>query len=95
MIAEQKPLFSLGQTVATPGALDALAASGQSPSEFLNRHVKGDWGHVNEEDKRLNDQALIDGERLLSAYRTNQGVRIWVITEADRSSTCTLLPSDY
>ena len=95
MIAEQKPLFSLGQTVATPGALDALAASGQSPSEFLNRHVKGDWGQVCSEDKQANDQALIDGERLLSAYRTNQGVRIWVITECDRSATTLLLPSEY
>ena len=89
------PKFSLGQLVATPGALDALAQSGQSPADFLSRHVRGDWGEVGDEDKGLNDEALVHGTRLLSAYRTLRGVRIWVITEADRSSTCVLLPEEY
>ena len=89
------PKFLLGQLVATPGALDALAESGQSPSDFLSRHVRGDWGEVCEEDKRLNDEALVHGERVLSVYRTLRGVRIWIITEADRSSTCILLPEEY
>lgn len=95
MIADQKPLFPLGQTVATPGALEALAAAGQSPAEFLGRHVRGDWGQVCNDDKQANDHALEHGSRLLSAYRTNKSVRIWVITEADRSSTCILLPDEY
>jgi hypothetical protein len=90
-----KPKFSLGQTVATPGALQTLEESGQSPGDFLSRHVQGDWGEVCDEDKELNDQALIDGSRILSAYKTLKGVKIWVITEADRSSTCCLLPSEY
>lgn len=90
-----KAKFSLGQTVATPGALEALAQAGQSPTFFLDRHVQGDWGEVCDEDKRLNDQALVDGDRLLSAYRTLKGERLWVITEADRSSTCILLPEEY
>jgi len=87
--------FPLGQTVATPGALDALTQAGQSPAFFLDRHVQGDWGEVDAEDKRANDLALVQGERLLSAYRTLKGDRLWVITEADRSSTCILLPEEY
>jgi hypothetical protein len=87
--------FSLGQLVATPGALEALRRSGQSPAEFLARHARCDWGDVCAEDKRLNDEALVDGSRLLSAYRTAKGEKLWVITEADRSSTCLLLPDEY
>ncbi len=91
-----KPKFNLGKIVATPGALEALEQSGQSPSVFLSRHVQGDWGILDDEDKQLNDQALIDGSRLLSAYRSLKGnTKIWLITEADRSSTCLLLPEEY
>jgi len=95
-----KPKFPLGQLVATPGALQALEESGQSPGFFLDRHVQGDWGQVNDDDKRANDQALVDGSRILSAYRTLKGVKIWIITEAAddegrRSSTTALLPSEY
>lgn len=91
-----KPKFALGRLVATPQALQSLEESGQSPSEFLDRHVQGDWGDVCEEDKQLNDQSVIDGSRILSSYTTLKGsTKIWVITEADRSSTCVLLPSEY
>ena len=90
-----KSKFSLGQIVATPGSLRALEESGQSPGYFLDRHIVADWGEVGAEDKRLNDEALVSGERLLSAYKTLRGVRLWVITEADRSSTCLLLPEEY
>jgi hypothetical protein len=89
------PKFPLGQTVATPGALRALQEAGQSPAEFLARHVQADWGEVCPGDKRLNDEALVQGERLLSAYRTRKGEKLWIITEADRSSTCVLLPEEY
>lgn len=87
--------FSLGQIVATPGALEALAQSGQSASVFLNRHATGDWGEVCPEDAGLNDDALVNGDRLLSAYRTNRSEKLWVITESDRSVTTLLLPSEY
>jgi len=90
-----KPKLSLGQIVATPGAMDLLRESGESPSIFLNRHVQGDWGEVCQEDKQANDQSLIDGSRLLSAYRTAKNERLWIITEADRSSTCLLRPDEY
>ena len=86
------PRFVLGQIVATPGALEALEEAGQSPSQFLCRHARGDWG---EEDRQLNDQALIEGSRLLSAYCLRTGTKLWIITEADRSSTCILLPEEY
>lgn len=87
--------FNLGQTVATPAALDALTESGQSPTEFLRRHLSGDWGDVCDEDKQTNEDALIHGDRLLRAYCANKGTKLWVITEADRSTTCILLPDEY
>jgi hypothetical protein len=92
--------FSLGRILATPGALEALAAASQSADEFLARHVTGDWGDLDPEDKALNDAALIDGSRILSAYMTRKGERIWIITEATnevglRYCTTILLVSEY
>jgi hypothetical protein len=87
--------FSLGQIVATPGVLEALEQSRQTAAFFLDKHGSGDWGEISNGDKKLNDEALVSGERLLSAYRTLKNERIWVITEADRSSTCLLKPSEY
>ena len=88
-------LFPLGQVVATPGALAALEKAGQTPDEFLARHVAGDWGVVPEEDRQENELSVQNGLRILSAYVLKTGVKIWLITEADRSSTCFLLPSEY
>src|ERR1019366_7006321 len=90
-----KPLFTLGHVVATPGALAALEKAGQQPGDFLARHVSGDWGEVPPEDMKENELSLQHGFRLLSAYRTTAGDKVWVITEADRSSTCILLPEEY
>jgi hypothetical protein len=87
--------FGLGRLVATPGALAAMDAVGEAPLPFVSRHLRGDWGDVDPDDKRANDRATRVGERLLSAYRLSDGTRIWIITEADRSSTCILLPEDY
>jgi len=87
--------FTLGSVVATPGALQALQDAGQTPLDFLTRHAQGDWGEVSKGDAKLNDDALKAGERVLSAYSTAKGEKLWVITEADRSSTCLLLPSEY
>ena len=63
--------------------------------EFLVRHVRGDWGDVCEEDAEANEQSLKDGSRILSAYHLKTGQKVWVLTEADRSSTVCLLPSEY
>ena len=79
----------------TPGALVALEKAGQQPGEFLARHVSGDWGEVPPEDIAENELSLQQGFRLLSAYHTSAGVKLWVITEANRSSTCILLPEEY
>jgi hypothetical protein len=85
----------LGQTLATPGALEALNQAGQSPDEFLARHQGGDWGDLCDEDKAENELSLKEGFRLFSAYELNTDVRVWVITEADRSATTILLPEEY
>ena len=96
MIAPSKPMaFPLGEVVATRGALAAIEAAGQSPIEFLIRHVRNDWGEVCADDRALNDEAVRDGDRILSAYRTSKDERLWIITERDRSSTCLLLPDEY
>ena len=89
-----KPLFPLGQVVATPGALQALENAGQEPEEFLNRHDRGDWGEVSDKDKQENEFSVQQGFRILSAYTTSAGERIWIITEADRSATTILLPEE-
>ena len=87
--------FPFGRVVATPGALHALEKAEQLPAEFLDRHVNGDWGDVPEEDKQANEAAVEQGLRILSAYTTSAGDRIWVLTEADRSATIILLPEEY
>jgi hypothetical protein len=87
--------FPLGRVVATPGALRALEKAEQAPDVFLDRHVNGDWGDVPEEDKQENEVSVEQGFRILSAYTTSAGDRIWVLTEADRSATILLLPEEY
>ncbi len=91
----QPPLFALGQIVATPGALAALAAAERTPQEFLKRHLCGDWGDLCTEDKRENDLALLFGNRIFSAYTLQDGLQLWLITEWDRSVTTLLLPAEY
>src|SRR5579864_6625040 len=90
------PLFPSGRIVATPGALALLEEANKSPLEFLSRHLRGDWGEeLCPEDKTENELSLKNGFRLLSSYRVNESGVLWVITEADRSSTTILLPSEY
>jgi hypothetical protein len=88
-------LFALGQTVITPGAHEALEIAGQTATEFLRRHVSGDWGELSDDDVKENELSLEQGFRLLSRYETAKGERIWIITEADRSATTILLPMEY
>ena len=91
-----KPLFRLGQVVGTPGALRALQDAGQHPTELLARHVIGDWGDLCDEDRAENEFSVEHGFRILSAYTLQKtGVEVWLITEADRSATTILLPSEY
>jgi hypothetical protein len=94
MSQDNKPLFPLGQTLATPGAIAFLASHSLIPNGFISRHVRGDWGDLEEEDKIRNHDALADGSRIFSAYNVGDG-KVWVITEADRSSTTVLLPEEY
>jgi hypothetical protein len=87
--------FALGQVVATPGALDALATAEEEYLPYLMRHAGGDWGELDPEDALANDEAHETGGRLFSAYKLKEGTKIWIITEDDRSSTCILLPEEY
>ncbi len=88
--------FSPGQTVMTIGVA-ALAQQGQlDPSSYLRRHLSGDWGDLDEGDRRQNDAALTSGEdRLFSSYQVTRDLKLWIITEWDRSVTTLLLPSEY
>ncbi len=85
----------LGKLLATPGAFEALSRSHTSLDSLLARHMHGDWGEVGAEDWEANDQALSGGGQLLSAYSLSEGVRLWIITEWDRSATTVLLPCEY
>jgi hypothetical protein len=87
--------FPLGQTMATPGALEALMRNEQSPSELMTRHVQGDWGDLCDDDRQSNERALEHGGRIFSAYVIEDGTKLWIITEADRSATTILLPEEY
>ncbi len=88
--------FPLGTLVATPGALELLGELEISPSYLLERHQSGDWGTIPPADARENERSLEHGFRVLSSYPVgDDGDRIWIITEADRSSTCLLLPEEY
>jgi hypothetical protein len=93
--SDPKPLFELGQVVGTPGALQALEDARQHPVELLTRHVTGDWGDLCAEDKAENELSVEQGFRILSAYKLGTGIKVWVITEADRSATTFLLPEEY
>jgi hypothetical protein len=86
-----EPRFSLGKTVASP----AVMALGIDLVPYMRRHHCGDWGDLCEEDKQANEDALVYGDRILSHYKLTDGRRIYIITEADRSSTCILLPEEY
>jgi hypothetical protein len=87
--------FVPGRIVATPGVLTAFTEAGDVPSAYLVRHIAGDWGEVNAEDRRTNEESLVRGERLLSVYRMSNGTKFWIITEWDRSATTFLLPEEY
>lgn len=95
-IGKIKP-FALGRVLMT-ASIQSLIEESQLTNEFLfeslKRHVRGDWGNLEDEDKVVNDDALKTGCRILSAYHSND-IRIWIITEADRSVTTVLLPEDY
>jgi hypothetical protein len=85
--------FRLGHVVVTPNALTRFAQDDILAA--LQRHQSGDWGELPEEDRQENELSLQQGFRLLSAYSSAEGVKFWIITEADRSSTTVLLPEDY
>ncbi len=101
MIDVKKPLFKPGQVLATPGALEALERVGQTVWELLSLHLQGQWGHLSDEDRRLNDEAVKDGSRILSSYVLKDGkTKLWCITEAAddngiRACTTVLRPEDY
>lgn len=88
-------LFPLGQLVATPGALQLLEQHKIVPMQLIARHRSGDWGDIDTADAKTNFEALRVGARILSSYRLTGGGKIWIITEAGRTATTILLPSEY
>lgn len=90
----KKPLFSLGRVVITPGASEVFKRVEGSLLTLLVRHRTGDWGDVDDDDRKTNDLSLFHDMRLFSVYRLQEGT-VWIITEADRSATTILLPEEY
>ena len=89
------PLFPLGDLYSTPGALAAVEEAKSTALDLVARHVTGDWSEMAKEDQQANEQAIAEGSRVFSAYHLSTGVKLWIITEADRSVTTLLLPSEY
>jgi hypothetical protein len=87
--------FPLGSLFMTPGAIEALEEAAQSPQEFISRHARLEQGELCEEDHRENLFSVDKPLRIFSAYKTANGVKLWVVTEADRSATTILLPEEY
>jgi hypothetical protein len=85
--------FPLGRLVMTLNAKKAISIMDMNTA--LNRHANCDWGNVCEEDWNTNNEALENGDRLLSVYHSSNGTRFWIITEWDRTVTTILLPEDY
>lgn len=90
--------FPLGTLVFTRGVNDRVAEDGPFMTfviDSLNRHGQGDWGDLDDGDRKENELSLKQGFRLLSAYRKDGQPKIWIITEADRSATTVLFPDEY
>ena len=87
--------FPLGKLVATPAAIEAMEQAGQNPHELFQRHQRGDWGDVCPADAQENELSVKEGFRVMSVYTLKTGMKVWVITEADRSASTILLPEDY
>lgn len=91
--SERQPKFTLGQTLITPNAANTLVPADVQAA--LARHLHGDWGDCSDDDRAENEFALDKHLRLFSVYHDSNGVKFWIITEADRSATTVLLPEDY
>ena len=105
------PLFPTGEFLVTPGALLASIACQANLEGYLERHACGDWGVLDAHDRRVNEEALRNGHRILSAYdlpadkadseldkadgESQTSIRIWIITDADRRRSTVLLPDEY
>lgn len=87
--------FPLGRLFMTPGAIETLGEAGQLPQEFINLHARLEQGELCNDDHRENLFSVDKPLRIFSAFKTARGVKVWVITEADRSSTTILLPEEY
>lgn len=78
--------FQTGRVVVTSGALEELRSASPDFSEtelapLLAAHTLGDWGDVDAHDKRMNNEAVKSGARILSSYELH-GVKLWVMTDA-------------
>ena len=102
-----KPPFHPGKLLITPVALAALRENGVPVISIMLRHIAGDWGAVSDNDRQQNDLSIAaglrllsiyrlpDDKRLLSSYAVPSGRKVWIVTEADRSTTTILLPDEY
>lgn len=87
--------FPLGRLFLTQGAIEALEEASQSPQDFISRHLRLEQGELCDDDHRENLFSVDKPLRIFSAFKTARGEKLWVITEADRSATTLLLPSEY
>ncbi|MCW0161158.1 hypothetical protein OIV56_00300 [Burkholderia pseudomallei] len=93
--SSSEPLFPPGRVIMTVGVDELIKTGRLNPYPYLFCHLRGDWGDLCDEDRRRNDAAVNSGERLFSEYKVSPSLTLWIITEADRSATTVLLPSEY
>jgi len=92
-VSTMRAKFDFGEVTATRGVMENF----RQPFVILclARHRMGDWGDLDDEDKRMNDLSLTCKGRLLSAYHAPNGEKLYVITEAQHSVTTVLMPDEY
>tara|TARA_R110001599_G_scaffold56410_5_gene156054 strand:+ start:6909 stop:7202 length:294 start_codon:yes stop_codon:yes gene_type:complete len=95
LVTLSQPRFQAGKVLMTQGVNDLIQRGVINPAPYLQRHLNGDWGDLCGDDKQLNDEALTSEGRLMSSYDVGPDIRLWIITEWDRSVTTLLLPSEY
>ncbi len=100
MIDMRRPVLSSLRSIVTARALAAVRLAHATPEEFIDRHLRGDWGDSDVDAAADNEIALVEGGRVLSTFLLATGVRIWVLTEAiqangSRAATTLLLPDEY
>ena len=91
-------LFEMGELYLTAGVNNRVEEEARFKifvTDCIKKHLRGEWGDLGKEDIKENELSLKEGFRVLSSYKYKDDIKVWIITEADRSSTTVLFPDEY